>query len=109
MTVTSPPLAEANERLRGKPGRPRTRPPVASAAPVGATVASVRRLLDVRALGAYLSIGERRARELVSTGIIPRVRVPLANGGELRRLLVDRECVDRLITAWREPPEEAAR
>ena len=41
-------------------------------------------------------------RELEARGILSRVRVPLPNGGELRKLLFDREDLDRLITAWKD-------
>jgi hypothetical protein len=60
------------------------------------------RLLTLRDLGAYLGIGERRARDLVSSGQIPRVEIPLARGTTMRKVLVDRETVDRLVVAWQE-------
>jgi len=34
--------------------------------------------------------------------VLPRVRVPLPNGGELRRLLFDRADLDRLIDVWKD-------
>lgn len=117
------PLAAASARLKGKPGRPRKGENGHSA---GTTDAGSRmnsgqergalaspaiapltpRLLDLRAAGLYLSLGERRLRDLVAAGGLPRVRVPLPNGGELRKILLDREDLDRLIAAWKDPASE---
>jgi hypothetical protein len=38
---------------------------------------------------------------LIANGTLKRVRVPLPNGGELRRVLLDREDLDRLVTSWK--------
>lgn len=93
------PLASAAERLRGKPGRPRKKP-VASPAEAMHQAA---RLLDVEAGAAYLGgISTWTMRDLIDNGTVPRVRVPMPGGGELRRILVDREDLDRLIEAWKD-------
>jgi hypothetical protein len=42
-------------------------------------------------------------RGLESAGVLHRVRVPLPNGGELRKLLFDREDLDQLIVGWKDP------
>jgi hypothetical protein len=34
--------------------------------------------------------------------VLRRVRIPLPDGRELRKLLFDREDLDRLIEAWKE-------
>lgn len=60
------------------------------------------RLLDLRATAAYLSVSEWTVRDLDAAGVLRRVHVPLANGGELRKLLFDRSDLDRLIEAWKE-------
>jgi len=60
------------------------------------------RLLDVRALAAYVGLPEGSVYDLAARGIFRRVRVPLPNGGELRKLLFDRKDVDRSIDAWKE-------
>src|SRR5262245_11007923 len=92
------PLAAASERLRKRPGRPRkateTIPPL---------VEQMRRLLDLSAAASYLSCSPWTIRDLEAGGVLPRVRVPLPNGGELRKLLFDREDLDRLIAAWKDP------
>ena len=36
------------------------------------------------------------------SGILPRVRIPLPNAGELRKLLFDRSDLDQLIERWKE-------
>ena len=96
MSATALPLAAASAKLRGRPGRPRK--PIADQP---AAVVSPR-LLDIEAASAYLAVSGWTLRDLVSSGTIPRVRVPLPGGGELRRVLVDREDLDRLIAVWKE-------
>lgn len=44
-------------------------------------------------------------RDLDAAGVLRRVRVPLPNGGELRKLLFDRTDLDRLIEAWKDAGE----
>jgi hypothetical protein len=39
---------------------------------------------------------------MVAAGRLPRVRLPLAGDGELRRILIDRADLDRLIEASKE-------
>jgi hypothetical protein len=41
-------------------------------------------------------------RDLEAAGVLKRVRVPLPNGGELRKVLLDREDLDQLITRWKD-------
>lgn len=64
--------------------------------------ASAPRLLDLRARAAYLGVSEWTVRDLDAAGVLRRVRVPLANGAELRKLLFDRADLDRLIEAWKD-------
>ncbi len=113
---SSLPLAAASLRLRRRPGRPRKAParhdagrPEAGASlnsgPDGRALAqhaSVPRLMDLRATAAYLAVSEWTVRDLDAAGVLHRVRVPLPNGGELRKLLFDRADLDRLIEAWKE-------
>ena len=66
------------------------------------------RLLDLRAAATYTSLSYWTLRELVNKGMLPRVRVPLPGGGEVRRLLVDRADLDRLLEAWKDTPEGAS-
>jgi hypothetical protein len=91
------PLAAAQRRL-GKPGRPRTAEPHQ---PVQVS-ACLSRLLDAEAAAAYLGVSAWTIRDLDARGVLPRVRVPLPNGGELRRLLFDRVDLDRLIEMWKD-------
>jgi excisionase family DNA binding protein len=59
------------------------------------------RLLDLDAAAAYLSVSAWTIRDLIANGTLTRVRVPLPNGGELRRVLLDREDLDRLVVTWK--------
>ncbi len=60
------------------------------------------RLLDLGGAASYLGVSHWTIRDLEAGGILPRVRVPLPNHGELRKLLFDREDLDRLIDGWKE-------
>jgi hypothetical protein len=62
----------------------------------------VPRLLDLDAAAAYLSMSPWTVRDLEAKGVLPRVRVPLPQGGELRKLLFDKADLDRLIGAWKD-------
>lgn len=101
-----PLLAEASARLRGKPGRPRkTLTPARLAATAVAAAGLPPRLLDVQASARYLGgVSDWTVRDLDAAGILSRVRIPLPNGGELRRVLYDRADLDVLIERWKERP-----
>ena len=112
------PLAEASQRLRGRPGRPRKQlsghdprhvrsvagldAPQARAvveAPEPGTLdhpasapAIAPRLLGLKAAAAYLGVSDWFVRALLSEGALPRVQL-----GSGRRLLFDRADLDRLI------------
>lgn len=60
------------------------------------------RLLDLNATAAYLGVSPWTGRDLEAAGLLRRVRVPLPNGSELRKLLFDRSDLDRLISVWKE-------
>jgi hypothetical protein len=68
-------------------------------APVGPVLP---RLLDLHSASLYLGISEYTVRELESQGIIARVRIPLPNHGELRKLLFDKQDLDRLVEHWKD-------
>src|SRR5262245_1964637 len=110
------PLAAASARLRGLPGRPRreTDADSAQASQAGALSGDrmftganggavpevcpvTPRLLDVEAAARYLGVSAWTIRDLDAAGHLPRVRLPLPGGKELRRLLFDRTDLDRLI------------
>ena len=93
--MSEKPLAAAAERLKGKPGRPRTRPE-------GTPVVLPPRLLDIVGVATYFCISLSAARNLVSTGLLRRVRLPTRGNGELRKILIDREDLDRFIEAAKE-------
>ncbi len=120
------PLAAAQARL-GKPGRPRKASPAphesaltghssgTAASPTrvngGAEPSALAyraiapRLLDLPQAAAYLAVSPWTARALEATGVLMRVRVPLPNGGELRKVLFDVRDLDRLIEAWKDGAE----
>jgi hypothetical protein len=60
------------------------------------------RLLDLHAAAAYLGVSSWKLRELEAVGTVPRIRIPLPNAGELRKLLFDRADLDRLIDGWKD-------
>jgi hypothetical protein len=60
------------------------------------------RLLDLDRAASYLSVSSWTVRDLEAAGVLPRVRVPLPDGRELRKLLFDKADLDRLIDAWKE-------
>ena len=94
-------LAQASRRLRGEPGRPRTRPPAAPAfpAPSVAGVAPLApRLVDLEGADQYLGgVSSWTVRDLIDNGTLARVRLPLPGGRELRRVLVDVRDLDALV------------
>jgi hypothetical protein len=109
--MTALPLASASQRLR-KPGRPRNgqRPGIAdsptrmNSRPGSSTLdgsSAAPRLLDLVATAAYLGVSPWTVRDLEAAGTLHRVRVPLAGGRELRKLLFDVADLDRLIAAWK--------
>ncbi|MEE9137702.1 MAG: helix-turn-helix domain-containing protein [candidate division NC10 bacterium] len=110
----SKPLRAAAERLRGKPGRPRKdgHVPGTAAQQRGmdgghnrgalAVTAIEPRLVSLADAALYLGVSVWTVRDLEAAGILPRIRVPLPNNGELRKLLFDREDLDRLIEGWKE-------
>jgi len=87
-------------------GRPRKPVLPASEKPMPVrclTVAAVPpRLLDLEATAAYLGVSPWTVRDLEAAGVLQRVRVPLANQGELRKLLFDREDLDNLVSLWKD-------
>ncbi len=111
------PLAAARARLRRKPGRPKKSPtsPIAimTASAVGqdgsvgthgavvyeAVVPISPRLLDLPSAAAYLGVSEWTIRDLEANGTLRRVSIALRGGRELRKLLFDREDLDRLVEA----------
>jgi hypothetical protein len=55
------------------------------------------RLLNDLGAAQYLGVSIWTVRDLEASGHLPRVRLPLPGGRELRRLLYDRADLDRLI------------
>jgi hypothetical protein len=97
------PLAAASQRLQRPPGRPPKPRPEADALALR-TSALAPRLLDLRGSASYLALSTWSVRDLEAAGILKRVRVPLPGGREVRRVLFDREDLDRLIEQWKEEP-----
>jgi hypothetical protein len=59
------------------------------------------RLLDLHVSAGYLGLSEWTVRTLEQQGILKRVRIPLPNHGEVRKLLFDRADLDQLIATWK--------
>jgi hypothetical protein len=66
------------------------------------TAPLVPRLLDLHVSAGYLGLSEWTVRTLEQQGILKRVRVPLPNHGEVRKLLFDKSDLDQLIEAWKD-------
>lgn len=60
------------------------------------------RLLDLHGTAAYLGVSAWTIRDLESAGVLLRVRLPLPNRKELRKILFDIQDLDRLINTWKE-------
>ncbi len=109
--------------MKGKPGRPRKLLPSPDEGHNAGTAGQQRRvsrgdnggalatptvvplparLLDLHATALYLTVSAWTIRDLESGGILSRVRIPLPNDGELRKLLFDRAELDRLIEMWKD-------
>jgi hypothetical protein len=113
------PLAAARERLGRKPGRPKkfeaAPAPAVTETSVGrdrehraggrlaqAAVGSIApRLLDLKAAAAYLAVSPWTVRDLEASGILQRVNIPLSAHRDLRKVLFDRQDLDRLVEAWK--------
>jgi hypothetical protein len=74
---------------------------------LGPSVSEVRpRLLDLQAAGRYLGgLSTWTVRSLIEAGVLRRVHVPLPGHGELRRVLLDIQDLDRLVSAWKDGGE----
>ena len=59
------------------------------------------RLLDLHGTAAYLSLSDWTVRALEFNGILPRVRVPVNEQKDMRKLLFDRLDLDRLVDSWK--------
>jgi hypothetical protein len=74
-------------------------------AQVQITVAPVSpRLFDLHVSAGYLGVSLWTVRTLEQQGILKRVRIPLPNQGEVRKLLFDKSDLDQLIEAWKDAP-----
>ena len=62
------------------------------------------RLLDIQRAADYLSVSPWTIRDLIANRTLARVRVPLTDGGELRKVLLDRLDLDRLVGASKDAP-----
>ncbi len=63
------------------------------------------RLLDLRSAAAYLSVSYWTVRDFILNGTIPSVKLPCPrarDGRTIRRVLIDRNDLDRLIEDWKE-------
>jgi excisionase family DNA binding protein len=71
------------------------------AAEVAVPVVCPPRLLDLAGAAAYLGLSGRTIRELIASGALRRVRIPLPTGGTLRKIVLDREDLDRVVDRWK--------
>jgi excisionase family DNA binding protein len=117
-SATTLPLATASQRLRGRPGRPRTKPSgdnpgdnrgpartqvrVPPARPAGRTQDSPScappgpRLLTRQQAADYLNLSSDMLDRLTHQGELPRVQLLLGNRN-VRKVLYDRADLDRLV------------
>ncbi len=61
-------------------------------------------LLSVEDTACYLGVSPRTIRDLEAAGVLTNGRIPLPNGGELQKLLFDREDLDKLVEGWKDVP-----
>jgi hypothetical protein len=59
-------------------------------------------LFDLGATAAYLAVSPWTVRDLEAAGELRLVRIPVGPGRELRKLLFDRQDLDRLLEAWKD-------
>jgi hypothetical protein len=59
------------------------------------------RLMTVKSTGQYLGVTVWRVRGLIHAGVLKPVRIPLGNGAEERKHLLDRRDLDELIERWK--------
>jgi len=117
-SATTLPLATASQRLRGRPGRPRTKPSgdnpgdsrepqrtqvrVPPARPAARTQDSPScappgpRLLTRQQAADYLNLSSDMLDRLTQQGELPRVQLVLGNR-DVRKVLYDRADLDRLV------------
>jgi hypothetical protein len=60
------------------------------------------RLFDLAQAARYLSVSPWTIRSLEWAGVLRRVRIPLPDHRELRKLLFDRTDLDHLIELWKD-------
>ncbi len=101
-------------RRRGRPGKSGSEPGNGSSAGYHTQMAAnmdtesiavtplAPRLLNLHSTASYLGLSQWTVRDLEAGGVLQRVRLPLPNHGELRKLLFDRADLDRLIESWKE-------
>jgi excisionase family DNA binding protein len=63
----------------------------------GAEDSRSRRLLSVHEAAAYLGLSHWTVRDLLHAGTIRPVRLPVGDGKDVRRLLLDRHDLDALV------------
>ena len=62
------------------------------------------RLLDLHSASTYIWISQWTIRDLESAGVLRRVRIPLPNDKEMRKLLFDKQDLDSYIEKWKDSP-----
>jgi hypothetical protein len=62
----------------------------------------VPRLLYLRGAAHYLSISARTVWALMAAGTLPRVRLVLPNGAEVRKVLFDVQDLNKLVDGWKD-------
>ncbi len=60
------------------------------------------RVLSLRDAARYLGMSQWTIRDMEHSSLLPRIRVPLPNNGELRKLLFAREDLDQAVEAWKQ-------
>jgi len=89
------------------PGTSPSDPRVSSGSERGALAVTAiePRLLSLEDAARYLGVSPWTVRELEWSGVLSRVRIPLGNGRELRKLLFDRADLDTVIQRWKDREE----
>ncbi len=95
-------LGTAHVLRRVKTGELKRAQAQQATAPQAQVVPIAPRLLDLHGAAAYLGLSEWTTRDLEYAGVLARVRVPLPGNGQLRKLLFDKQDLDRLVEVWKD-------
>jgi excisionase family DNA binding protein len=84
------------------PGTVPREPRVGAGQSGGAPDRQTARLMSIKDASSYLGLSPWTVRDLIASGVLPRVRLPLGGARDVRRVLLDRVDLDKLIAQSKE-------